>query len=826
MSVTYSVTYFDAFTGTGGGGVAYYPGNVGDRIRMRMDITVAWNLKQARLQFDSGTNTISMLNPYDPRRFNTQGFQVGDTITVVDTVSNNGNLTIATIAEDGLSLTTVEALVTETDESATIHGVTPVTALDLYSNLLPSNSPATYVSMIDPNVVQKFIISGIATADATVRNMRVGTKYLSWVTNAITNAVTYETSEVTVAGTGVVNYGQTFRVDQYIITNPLYRNDQYTNFYNRFPPSYFNSSSLKHVFSFGAKFDESNPVADQTGSGVRQGTGSWFNQGPRGTAPLYIPVSISYAIFGTANPLPAFDVGVDASVTIILNSPTGLFVGGGSPTGTKVDVNFHTNPSDSADYELTTTTQKQNFFYDRARAIAGGPATQGENNGTAYQVITNVSVTFNSANQLTITFTFNPGTALLDYWESKTDNDRWYTIYLTTQNIAVTTTKAADRVPVFIDFNSAGWDKTDSTLFQFTGSGLYAYEYPDNGTYGVGSIEGFAGDPWLVRVPFRVDNQVTGGLSPTVKAITIQVLAEKTGADDFILEEKLIDCTGMKKLLGVQQILVDQSRGFISYPTDPRNEITIERDAANDTGTMAAYVLAYGLVLRYEDWISASVQPGNRDDGTVPDIALDIDALTQRWSDYSGVQGWTLTLRFRIDIEGIDGNVNKYYSDIDLSVIGTDTTVWPTGSGALTQDLQYFEYDPTGAGINGGWAGEELKALQVEAQTLVRSTYTGNFTVPATALDWYAWLSVNLPQGSIFDRRFASTEIDSEDDSPWSDPGADPLATTSYANGNIRMNIYAGVKIVVEGLLDTNLWGQSAQELVVLQRLGPKYIST
>lgn len=826
MSVTVtSKLFFDAFTQTGGGGVAYYPGHVADRILARLDIAIAWNLTEARLQFTAGDKTIEMLNLYDSRRFNTQGFKVGDTITVVDTVSNNGNLTIAAISDDGLIITTVEALVTETADSCSVHGVTPITALDFYYNLLGAGVPETYVSLTDPNNLQRFIVSGLdATEVVTPVNMKVGTKSPSWCTNKFSTPSTFETDEVTIIGLGVTNYIQSFRIQQYIITNPVWLVDQQYNFENGISPYYYNQgSSLRYVAKFDAKFEVSSPEADHTGSiTTPNGVGSGFDQGPRGGRPLYSIGAIAYEDVATSTPLDRLDAGKDVKVTITLNSATGTFV---NPT-TKVVIGFFACTSDETDYQNQSTTLVQSMMFDRAAAVASGAAQQGVNNGTIYRVITNYTVAFVSATEVTLVFTVNMASAVEGYFQGKADGDRYYAILATTQNIAITTTKETDRVVCLAAFDTMDWDKTNTSLFEFTGSGIYAYEYPDGGTIGVGSIEGFAGDPWLVRVPFRVNNQITGELSPTVKNITFQVLAYKTGKDDFILEEKVIDCTGFKKLLGVQQILVDESRGFISYTDDPRNEVTIIRDPSNDTATQAAYIAAYGLVLRYEDWVDATIQPGNRNDGTTPEIAKEIQDLTQRWANYSGVEGWALAFRFMITIEGIDGNDNVYQSDIDLSVIGDESSDWPGGAGALTQDLQYFQYDPSGAGINGGYAGEELNAVEKQVQTLVRATYTGDWTLPVTANGWYGWLTANALNGTIFDRRFASSEIASEDASPWSPTDADPIADISYASGNLRINVYTGVKIVVEGLLDSTMWGQQTENLVIYPRLGAKYTGT
>ena len=253
-----------------------------------------------------------------------------------------------------------------------------------------------------------------------------------------------------------------------------------------------------------------------------------------------------------------------------------------------------------------------------------------------------------------------------------------------------------------------------------------------------------------------------------------------------------------------------------------RNEVTLARYATGDTATMAAYELNYPLILRYEDWINAIDSQRLNADGvnTVPDVAKGIEDVTMKWANYSGVNGWALKFKLTWIVTGTDGHDNEFYSSIPIEVNTATQIIWSGVAGSPTQSLQYFDEDET----------EEINCLVRNGVTLVRCTWTGDFPDQPTSSGYYGgMLAVKTTSGTIFDQRFASTEVDSEEDSPWSATAADPSAATSYANGNLRMNIYETLgtvtSIVVEGYFDSTYLGETSEQVMILPRLG-KYTST
>ncbi len=813
---------YNQWTGTGGGGTTFLNQGVTSRIDVEIDFYISWNLTEARLAFDSA-GTIAMLNEYDTRTFTDEGFQVDDTITVVNSPSNDGDFTITAISEDGRTITVAEAVTTENGESVDIHGTTPITVVDLYDNFIENSAPETYVSPVDPNTKNRLTAIDVdATEVLHETNFRARTKYKSWINFDIDNYTTGESSDCTIIGAGITDYKQMFTINKRMYVTPLYTIDQLFNFDENVAPDYYTGeNSLKYIFRIEGRYTDGTPTADHYGSlTTAKGSGGWFDEANNGRLPEYYVSAIAYGLGGDV--YDSLSVEGNTEVTITFKSRSGIFT---NTSATKMRLIFYVCPDSESDYQLTTdTTLLDNFNLDRVFSYVGAPAVNGSRYGTSRQAITAATFTYVDANTVTVEFTFTGGSDLVDYWQGKEDNQRKYVIALSSEGSTVTTTKGTISNVARADFNSAFWDKDDSTLFDFVGSGIEAFEYPDEDTYGVGSIEGFEGDWWMTRCRFKVYNDPDAdGNTPTVKQVKVQVIAYKTDNDDFVLEEKLIDCSSFRKIDDVQQLSVSDSRGFISYDDDVRNEVTLARYATGDTATMAAYELNYPLILRYEDWINAIDSQRLNADGvnTVPDVAKGIQDVTMKWANYSGINGWALKFKLTWIITGTDGHDNEFYSSIPIEVNTATQIIWSGVSGSPTQSLQYFDEDET----------EEINCLVRNGVTLVRCTWTGDFPDQPTSSGYYGcMLAVKTTSGTIFDQRFASTEVDSEEDSPWSATAADPSAATSYANGNLRINIYETLgtvtSIVVEGYFDSTYLGETSEQVMILPRLGAKYTST
>jgi len=824
MGVTVTDTrFYNRWTGTGGGGTSYPNQPVTSRMDVEIDFYIAWNLTDARLKFTTGVQTIEMLNDYDTRTFTDEGFKVGDTITVVDSTTNDGDYTITAISEDGRTLTVAEALNSETVESVSIHGVTPVDTIDLSYNMIGNDEAVTYLSKVDTTYRQRITATGVDATDTLhAVSFYVKSKSRGWVNFKLADETTGECDGIEIIGAGVTDYKQAFTITKRFYITPFFTIDQLDNFENNIPPDYYNyGSSLKYVGQIAARFSPDTSVPDHVGTFESDnGNGGWYDEANFGSRPEYYFQSIAYETGGeTVDNLSVTDPTV---VTIVVKSRSGLF----TATTTKVLLSFHLCPDSPDDYQNTPDeTMLDNFNFDTVVSLTGAAAAAGMQYGTDRELLSNCTFTRNDAETITIVATVTPNAWLIAYWQTKDDGNRKYAFGFSSDDVTVTETKATKSNVVLCDFNSAFWDKQDTTLFEFNGSGIYCYEYPDTGVYGVGDINGFEGDWWMVKIPFLIDKQSDAdGNTPTLKTVKLQVLAVKTGYDDFVLQEKVVQCDSIRKLDGVQQIEIEDDQGLISYDNDPRNIFALLRDDTEDTATQAAFYLQCGIMLRYEWWQSAFDAQVLSENGTntTPDISKFIRNITQQWSNYSGVNGVSLVLRFTAVVTDNDGNDTEFYSDADITVNTSDQIIWTGASGTPVQSITYYDPDTL----------ELINCLQRNGRTRVVVSFSGSdYANTADASGYYGcMLAVTTSGGSIFTQRFASTETDSEEDSPWSATDVAPSAASSYSNGNLRINIYEtlGVitSIVVEGYFDSTYLGESDEMVLILPRLGQKYIST
>jgi len=907
-----------ASTGT----TPYLPGAVGDRVKCVIDFYVQWKIEEYRMEFDTSDDSITLINDFQADNFVEQGFVVGDEIEVTGTASNDGTYTIDSFSDDGRTIYTVENLVDETAESANVYGTTAITALDFFYNCIENSAQESYYSLTDTKAVQRYIASGIDASDTlSAVNMRVGSESFAWVTHEILDTDTGETDQVYIIGQGIsADFKQQFRITQYFLITPLWLAEQRTNFTNDEPPSYFQPGhALKHIVKMDAKFLATDPYVYHTGNAIDvNGFTSWFNRNPVESRPEYYLDSISYVDDITTDAVDRPDIGRKTNVTAVIKSRTGLF-----ENTTTILLGANLCSTDESDFTETDTTLLQNMYHDRFAGTLASAGQNGDQFGTDYQHITNITCVRDSATQATISFSIELATAGTEYLADKGSENRAGHYWIAIKGPSIVTTKDAVHMALDLAFTDFDYNQDDDTLFEWVGAaGVATFEYPDgDGEIPIGDHTGWSGDPIFSRVgPFRVNTAAASGISPTIKTVKMQVLAVKTGEDDFVLEEKIIDCSTVRKLKATvggaigypQTIDVDEERGFTTYDDDPFNRVRLQRDPDNDFQAMRAYTLEYGFVFRYEYWIAVFPTKGivnnNTDDEPVVNSITDV---TQQWSNFNGVDSWSLQLKFTITIEGYDGAETEFYAfktltvkapsgeadeapilggttqffdedeteeinmivkegttlirttytavaTSDFTIVGTSGAVNWSINGDVVDDVAFNSADVPGTealfqlmldefypGFTieltrpaGTWLGtvtSTAPGLTYEGEvpaivTLVGASGSSAFVLDAIALPvdtigYYGWMFSDVPgTGSIFARRFASTEIASEDDSPWS-PTADPGdALDSYADGNLRFNLYAD-RIEVEGYFDSTIYGRTAN-ILIYKRLGYQYPPT
>lgn len=433
------VTHYDEFTGIPGGGVAYPNGGVMNKMKAVIDFYSFLSRENKNLIFNAAGQTITNNDPDDTTSFiqnpdGTPAFRVGMTIEVEDTVSNNGTYTIAGIT--ARVITTVEALVNETDTDCSFYDDTPITALDLYYNLIENKDQENYISLTDKGAIQRFTVDGLDATDlVTVLNMLVSSASFGWVTNEITNLNTGETSEVTIIGMGITDHKQAFKITQTYWVAPFATRDQLINFQRRFSPNYFaDDNAMKYICKLDAKFSFTDPDIPHTGKLIdTNGLTNWFDQNNIRSLPDYYVESITYVDQVTSDSLTVMDFNKVNDVVVTIKSRNGKFVA----LETVVVLDFVYIPLDVDSYINTPqTTLRQNFMNDRC-FITEGTMDTGEYFGTDYQVFGDIDCVFIDAETIEMRFEIDMSTFLKDILKLKDENDRNYFIAVTTQNGAI-----------------------------------------------------------------------------------------------------------------------------------------------------------------------------------------------------------------------------------------------------------------------------------------------------------------------------------------------------------------------------------------------------
>jgi len=820
------IRIYDEFLGApAGGGNDYLNAGVTDKLIAWIDIHTFLAAENKRLDFDGATDTITNVNNNDFDSFITLGFKVGMTIEVEDTVSNDGTYTITEVTDR--TITVAEALIDELDEDASIFDDTPITALDFYYNLIENLSQESYLSLTDRGAIQRFTVSGLDATDVSATNMFIGSSSFGWVTNELFDAATGEVSTVNIAGLGIADHKQSFRIKHTFHVAPFATREQLTNFQNRFAPDYFQGiNALKYIFKVDAKFVYGDPDVPHTGKSVDiSGRSNWFDMNTDRTRPEYILNSIVYEI--GVDVVDAPDLNQITHVTIELTSRTGQF-----QIHSKMILEHLYLPLDTADYINTSTTLRQNFFNDRKLQLISAAAGHGEYVGTDYQVLKNIDWLFVDANNATVEFDIDYSTYIKDFLKLKSSDNRNFALIVSTQDLSIAVTNIIDRVPVLCAVGSLDYNQDDSSLIQAVDT-FRNYLYPDIDNDPTNDIKGYSGDPVYSQFPFRVLS--TGSVVHTIQKAGFQIVAVHATKDDFILEEKIFNLAGERKLAGIPTINIEEERNFITYEDDPFNLVFIERDAAFDSGAYKGFMINYAFVLRYEFWNtilhtdSRVTNPGTQSGVGTNTIFSDIDVVSDQWSDLQ-TAGWSLKLRFVANILGTDGYVNEFQADsaITVKILGDQ----PGGYPAIAQETFYYDEDGNQIGhtdvtdTDGG-------SIVINGNTRIVAIFTGDFDpYPAGADSPYGYMFDDIEdEGGINNRSLASSELPSEDDSPFSPTDVDLTALTSSANGNVRINTYDDplgvpgsiVEIRIEAWYDDSIkeWGVRRNgSVLIYPRLG------
>lgn len=762
--ITTSRKFYDQFTGLSGGGVDTLNSCQGDLLTCIIHGYFFWSLENVMLTYVSSTKTISFTSLADQRSWIQQGFQVGDIFRSTATASNNATFTIVTITDK--VITVAESVTDESATNASCFGITPITSIDYFYNLISNNENPNFISKTDVGVPQKYTATGLDASIVTPVYAEVGTDSYAWVNDVLTGNLTQLKIEgVSFAG----DYKQKFKITQTFRQTRIWTKDLQFNFLNRIAPAEFqNDNHLRHIFQVAGKFDYNNPVANHIGGIIiDKGFTAWYNQTSAQTRKEYSITSIAYVDSVTSDVLQVIEPTLQTDITININSRSGKFVTGTS----KYLLSLFQCPTNNLELQNTSTTLLQNIYEDEVMITSDAAGVNGINYSTDYQSITNAIVAFVNANNVSLTFSVIYSTAIKNYIANKPASDRLYSITVACQDIDITTTKGIDRCNLIADFQNQTYDFRNKDLIGLIDY-IHCFPYPNYGVAENNTVRGFEGDPAYIEVPFWIETALVANVSPTLQNVEIQIVATKAGENDFILENKVFDLSAIRKLNDKQTVDIIGDRGFILAEDSPFNRSNVIRYEDGDSGTKIAYKLQYAFVLRYEGWLQA-VQSQQ---GANIDVFKNIENVTERWKIYN-TNGWALKLRFLPSAMGYDGFVTYYTAETDVVIIDT-----PESGPVFEKENQYFNLD-----------GIEVDYILQNEPTRIVCNFIGDPTVFPVGMTEYAGFAfISDSTGSIFDRRCANTDLIAESDTPFSIDNLPALQNyiSQKAENNLRITIF------------------------------------
>jgi hypothetical protein len=584
-----------------------------------------WILSSPKKEQSGQANNSGLILADNPNAF--EFFFVGDTVELQDSNGNDGSYTITEKIDNSMIRLNSSLSFKYFKKGGIIYVTTPFKGHRYYFNWIENNASTQYVEVASQQENQLYY-----------DNASTGLASTSMIWNGNN---TNELGDVTIEGNGSTTYGQKFTIKHSGAVTPLFLASQIDDIKARLNPDYFASGDcLKHVFKLEANRDLSNPNDTQEVIyDEREGNTGWFNENYNGQEQNYTYSNLVFTRVSDAANLDALELTsqVDATfrVTNTVNSPFDASLTKGMSV-------FWILPDSETRYQNNNRTLKENFVYDYALNTVG-TVTNGDNFGTTLQAIEETEITFVDADNIDVRIRFDFGSLAQSIIN---ENDfKNYVFGFTIENDGLTR-ETSDKTTLLINVDEFYIQLFDSNLI--TNSSRFLFHRYSDYADSITSPEVFPLDDMVAINNFSID--FNGLESDEIDIISVShelVLKHATNAD-ITLESNTYNTGGSTLLNGyVPLIDVEQNRAFTIADNDFRKLVTIQRDEANDSGTVYAYQSTYPFFIRWETW-EALLGVSNPPSG-VYDSSLPNNGLNQFWYRFSTL-GYTLNYRLRFTI--------------------------------------------------------------------------------------------------------------------------------------------------------------------------------
>lgn len=682
-------------------------GSVGETIRLVTKINLSWRIEYIAQDGDPSkfewiyfwNGDQLTIERTDGGDFRTEGFAVGQAVRFAwfTTVFSARNVSIVQILESSITLDMdgIFAL-TYAPGGISIDGIEPITALQYDFGLIENDENYNNTSKVTDNSMSYYAAaigpdngSGVRST-ARVQMQSLG-PYKDFVTgNAFVNFDGILQSNDFVK--------QVFVIEHTFIINPLSVQAQNQNLIDRIAPDYLSGdASLKYVFNADFRQVLNNPNINYP---VRLdetlGSVAWFDEAFNGFNNNYQVNSISYEQAGTGNPADGILIDSRTKITIVVSKKSGSF-----NTGDQLGIMGFLLAQENQYLETVNTNLEDNFIYDNAFNVVGTNVNTGNDwiklvsNTLGGGLVTiEVETEFSIEQQQRISQLNSEG--LDDFLIAVQMGDK----DLSNGN--------SDRAIVIADITK--FDDSPDIL------GLVDVQnfriYPHNEKIGVGTFyteyTGWNEDGILVS--FQLDVNLLKQASINSAALKL-VAYNPTTEDTFELDSYELQLNSVLAN-GVQQINIQESRGYNLKDTDQFNRVTV-LNAIPPNANTSSYLVIFGQKIKWQDWLENLNVPTSFFDSAKPNNNRNFKS-----SNYSEQLGYEIRAgialnMFGVSDLGVSGNTDYLVLSPKLRIL--DYEVGPVNPANWTCVIETFR-ESNGANLQG--------AILTTENTIFKSTWS------------------------------------------------------------------------------------------------------
>lgn len=683
-----------------------FTGMVMENVKLVKEIEVSWFSKS------STTSSTWTVNHTDGTIFSTggdfrkDGFAVGDTFLYEDLsvpagVNFHGQIT--SISTTAIYFTLLAGSRTNVDTNAMIRGTTDLSAMNYRFGLIEnaeSFNVASKVSGNDQGYYGSQIGERLVPLGPRQTNLVTFQKlnqYCDWQTGSFKVAFVSDTYNPLSAQVGA----QLFRIEHVFTVVPFYVDGELVNLQTDVVPNLFAGlNTLKYAYSPGFMTVASNPNTEKKIEVDNElGSVAWYNENFNGFNNNYQVNSVDYEEETTGNPADGILITSKTKVTLVVEKNNGNFV------AAERGAVYISYLPDQAEYTDTVLTDlKENFLYDNA-VNNGGLAA---NNGLE-GIITDFEITNVVLN--TMTFTFNVEYSLAQQLRLATLNSqspRYFVVGVQLGDVTISAGNS-DRVVILADVETYDESADIPGLWSFPKMNILTHEKEVGVDVGTTDVTAWNEDDLLVDLTMELNLNKDAVLN----SLDFMVVAfDPITSNYFIIDKYSYNIFPATISSGVQQLILNTTRGYILLSGDQFNDVTL------DVGANAAGFQQYDGVISqkvsWQEWVS------NLNVDTVFFDSLEPqNNLNNKTSNYSFLNGYEIRLAFLGNLSGtsdlgISGLTNYLITTPALTVYNYEED---GGANIWSHTIETF--DSTGTNNLGG-------AILTGQDTLFRTTWSNS----------------------------------------------------------------------------------------------------